>query len=433
MVVVAGAAGSGQSAALLITNISGTQLTLQNPTPPPAIPLASPSGAGLLATLSGSAGDFVDGTNTCQTLTPVIWSVRLRNFSSIGNPTFEVDQRNVLTSVPVATGTVSVFTGDRWQFQKSTATATFSTQQLPGGTTIPGTNFRISGAQLNVTLTAAQASLAAGDYITLTQNVEGPCLRELINDAHSISLLVKCSSAPVTFCVRLMSPAANYNTLIKAFTILVANQWTLITLPALPVFPPGGTWVIGPGGLGYYFTIGLGAGSTFTAPANDTWQNGNFLSGPGITNFASLPVNTVFSVCMVQHEPGAVCSQLMDKPFTGANGNYEECLRYFQKSYSYPVKNGTTNSSAKAAFAMAGQHLYLPIIFPKIMAKSPTVLGYSDITGASNNVRDLGSSIDRAISGSGYTIDSGFGGFFLGTTNSLNTIYTFHYTADTGW
>src|SRR4029077_7860842 len=78
---------------------------------------ASASTAGLLKQLSGNTTDFVDVTNTCQNLVtaiqPTIWSARLRSFNAIGNPTFEVSQRNAGNSV--SNPSSGAFVIDRWQ------------------------------------------------------------------------------------------------------------------------------------------------------------------------------------------------------------------------------------------------------------------------------------------------------------------------------
>jgi microcystin-dependent protein len=60
--------GVGQAGALQVTAKSGNQITLLNPAPPPAIPLASTSQAGLLNTLSGNVSDYVGGDNACHNL-----------------------------------------------------------------------------------------------------------------------------------------------------------------------------------------------------------------------------------------------------------------------------------------------------------------------------------------------------------------------------
>jgi hypothetical protein len=60
--------GTGQAGALQVTAKAGNTLTLLNPQPAPAIPLASSSGAGLLGTLSGASTDYVGGDNACHPL-----------------------------------------------------------------------------------------------------------------------------------------------------------------------------------------------------------------------------------------------------------------------------------------------------------------------------------------------------------------------------
>lgn len=66
MLNIAAAGGTNASGALLVQSKSGNNLVLLNPTAPPAIPLASPSGAGLLVQVSGSPTDYVGGDNACH-------------------------------------------------------------------------------------------------------------------------------------------------------------------------------------------------------------------------------------------------------------------------------------------------------------------------------------------------------------------------------
>lgn len=60
--------GTGLAGFLQVTAKAGNTLTLLNPVPAPAIPLASSSQAGLLATLSGNATDYVGGDNASHNL-----------------------------------------------------------------------------------------------------------------------------------------------------------------------------------------------------------------------------------------------------------------------------------------------------------------------------------------------------------------------------
>jgi hypothetical protein len=396
--------------------------------------LADATQNGMLRQVSGLTTDIIDGTNHCvpAASSPGIGLMRLRSFSSIGNPGSEVDQRYAGAGLVVPTGAFTATVVDRWAIGKNTATATFTARQVvptPTALVAPGTSYQLSSQCFRVLLSAQQPTLAAGEYVQLTQSVEGTLLRELIGDVHSLSLLVQCTSAPFTFSVRLTSPSPYY-TLTKLCTISTANQWTLISLPNLPVWTPSATWPLTAGNLGYTLGIGLGAGSTFTSGANDTWQNGNFVCGPGSGNFASFPVNSIFYVGFVQHEPGSVCTQLIDKPFSQS---LDECLRYYCKSANYGTLPGAASAVGINCITPASANPNFYVSFSKPMAKTPTVTAYSAGTGAVNNVRDVNAGVDRAVSAITNPTEKGFGGCTLSTLNSSVTQYLYNYQADTGW
>jgi hypothetical protein len=255
-------------------------------------------------------------------------------------------------------------------------------------------------------------------------------MRELISDVHSVSLLVYTSVAGLKFGLSLTDGTSR--SLTKLCTIPAANTWTLITLPNLPVWASGGAWSLTPGSAGYTLCITLACGTTYMSPANDTWQNGAFFGAAGQDNFASKPVNSIFYAGFVQHEPGAVCSTPIDCPFTD---NLDACLRYYQKTFAYATVPGAANAVGFLAlypWTTSGSP-YGVIQFRKIMAKPPSVIGYSSITGAINTVRDSAATADRAITTVSNPSDSGFNGLFLSAYNAAATIYQFHYTADTGW
>jgi hypothetical protein len=94
MLYISTAGGATSAGALQVTAIAGNLVTLLNPAIVSAIPPADATQPGLLNTLSGNATDYVGGDNNCYSLSPVIWNARLRSYNSLGNPTFEVDQRN---------------------------------------------------------------------------------------------------------------------------------------------------------------------------------------------------------------------------------------------------------------------------------------------------------------------------------------------------
>jgi len=393
------------------------------------LPLATTSQPGMLNTISGNATDFVDGTNHCQNLANAVKTVGIRSYNALGNSTFECDQFNCGATVAnPATATRLI---DRW-FNQKIGTLVASFRQTVGAANevlVPGSNFAISRNFLRTTITTAEASLATGDNLTLYTQIEGPNFRELQYDVHSVQLLVRSSVAGLKFGLGIRDPGATTKSLTKLGTITSANTWTLVSFPNIPVFPSG-NFSTAPGTLGYLLSICLAAGTALTAPANDTWQNGNFIGATGQSNFAS--ATGTFDVAFVQHEPGAVCSTPIDKPFVQ---NLDECLRYFAKSYDYAVKPGT-NSSLGARYMTVQpqntQYVQGPTPFPKPMAKDPTVNIWS--TDGTANAVQISAGANVSVTGAvGNVGQSGFGYMQLASSQSANYQVQFHYSSDTGW
>jgi hypothetical protein len=316
--------------------------------------------------------------------TPVITSVRLRSFNAMGNPTFEVDQRNVGTAL---LNVGAPFSLDRWQIARSGTPMGINTQQAGLGTgvggdaLVPGTNYRISQSALRISVNIAQASMGAGDYLFLQQYVEGIYFRELMNDVHSLQLLVRPSVAGLRFGVALNDPGTTSKSLTKLSPALAANVWTLVQFPNLPAWPSGGSFTSAPGVVGYLLRIMLACGSSYMSPANDTWQNGNFMGAPGMSNFAAT-LNATFDIAFVQHEPGPLCTTLIDKPFAQ---NLDECQRYYAKSASYAVKPVQGGQSFLGIFLLGTTAVRVGIRFPKRMAVTPSIQTCG-LTAATNAV-----------------------------------------------
>jgi hypothetical protein len=442
LVLVQGTA-AGVAATTHAQTVSGDDPQLTNARTPTAheashvtgsdqIPLASASTKGLLNQTSGNTTDFIDGTNNSQPLQPVIWSATRRVFNAIGNPTFEVDQRNAGNAL--TNPGAGVFVCDRF-FKAGGGTYQITTQtpaQAIGGgsaNVLPGTNFRLSAKFLSITLNTQESSLAAADVLAIRQVPEGIRFRELCQDVHSVSILIQSSTAPLKFGFFLRDAGAT-RSLTKLCTY-TGPGWQLITLPNLPVWPTAGSYSILPGNQGYDFGLCFACGSTSMSPANDVWQNGNFVGAVGQDNWCANPVNSTIFVGFLQHEPGAQCTTPIDCPF---QQNYDDCLRYFTKSYPYTVATGSVGGSGafNMMFAAAGNpYLYVP--FKKTMAKTPTVVGYSQTSGAANVVRDVSASADKAITSVVNTSDAGFGGFVITSPNAAVWQGQFHYSSDTGW
>jgi hypothetical protein len=432
------AGGPGVAGQLVVTAKTATSLTLFNPNPN-LMPLASTTVDGLLRKVSGNSTDFVDGTNNSQPLSPVIWYARLQSYNAIGNPNFEVDQRNAGAAV---LNVSTQFAQDRWQIARSGAMG-INTQQaglgiaVGQGVSVPGTNFVISQNCLRISVNTAQASMGAGDYLILQQPVEGIYWRELMGDVHSIQMLVRSSVAGLRFGVALNDSGTTLRSLTKLSPALSANAWTLVQFPNLPVWPSGGNFNSAIGSTSYYLRIVLACGSTNMSTVNDVWQNANVLGALGMSNFAAT-LNAAFDIAFVQHEPGPFCTTPIDKPFFQ---NLNECLRYYQKTlpYNLAFPNTTTRYVSIGQQLANSSTVRSFILFNPEMAKAP-VLRVTGYQTASYNSLYLDSSAGNA----NYTISAlsnvdtrgTTGGFTVSGSGSVSTIPSNalgNWEADTGW
>lgn len=377
--------------------------------------------SGSYAQISGA--NFINSVSTQLNAT-----VTLRTFNSVGNPTFEVDAR----TCGAGAASSSTFAIDRWYHLK-VGTMSFSVagQQDANASPIllPGTNFVISQNFFRYTLGTQQATLGATDRVFLSTYPEGPQLRELIGDVHSLSILVRTSVAGLSFGISLQDNTGAHSLVLLA-TIPNANTWTLLTFPALPIWVAGGSFSLKAGTVGYTIGIVLAAGSTYVTPANGSWQAGNFYGALGQSNFAASALGSTFDIAYVSHVPGANCLQI-DKPFAQ---NYDECLRYYQKSYDYAIVPGSITGNGMVTYMAPGATTYAlgTHRFHKPMAKIPTVTLYNWNTGVAGSVQDVAGTNHAGATAANLGMH-GFGQInYTGATAAANGVYA-HYTSDTGW
>jgi hypothetical protein len=341
-----------------------------------------------------------------------------------------VDQANVGTLLSNVGHNTFTRISDRWFVTAAASvTGTVNSQNIrtAGGVLLPGTNFKISANYQLIQVGTTQTTLAAGDAVWIQQYVEGPFWRELSADVHSISVLAYSSNvAPYTFSVALRDPSPT-KSLVMLCTITTAGVWQLFTLPNLPNFPAG-NFTNAIGSMAYSISICIACGTSLQAPATGSWQTGNYVGAAGMTNGLAAANN--FNVAFIQHEPGPQCTTLIDKPFSQ---NLDECLRYYQKSFSLATLPGSASpgqgyssfTTVSTSAAMGGPG------FRKDLAKQPTVTVYNGSTGAAgsawnNNTGTSPTVSPSQIGPSGFTVLAG-SGFTAGQVLSV------HYTAETGW
>lgn len=266
--------------------------------------------------------------------------------NKIINGKMEIAQRGT-SFAAVANG---AYTLDRWRVDYVTSAVATITQQADA----PADNeFQYS---LRAAITTADTSIAAGDFFTIRQRIEGFNARDLIGRASTLSFRVR-SSKTGTHCVALQNSGAD-RSYVAEFTVSAANTWESksITVPAGLITAGTWDWTNGTG-LQAIFT--LAAGTTFHTTAG-AWQTGTFLSTANQVNCLDSTSN-IFAITGVQLEVGGVATPFEHRPF---GAELALCQRYFHIFSEFNIE-GYANAGTTRAISV-------PMPFPVQMRATPT-------------------------------------------------------------
>jgi len=284
------------------------------------------------------------------------------NKNFIINGDMQVSQR--------ATGATAVGSGyytiDRFKTHKSNDGA-FTIEQStdnPFGT----------GNSLKMAVTTADTSVAAGQYLFLSQSIEAQNLQSLLYGTSSaktvtLSFWVK-SNKTGTYVITLYKSDNTISVIPVEYTIDSANTWEKKTITVTPT--AGGTSLITASGgaidnnnaEGMMVIFGLAWGSTYAGGTNNTWSsNSNHYSTSNQVNWMDSTSNN-FYLSQVQLEIGDVATPFEHENF---GTTLEKCRRYFQSDSCHL---GYNLGSGNYAVASSGTVQFTPK-----MRATPTVSG----------------------------------------------------------
>jgi len=281
--------------------------------------------------------------------------VNFRN--RIINGDMGIDQRNAGASVTINTSNPT-YTLDRWG-ASATQDAKFTVQQNAGSVTPPAgfTNY------LGITSTAT-TSLAAGDFFSIGQRIEGFNIADLgwgTANAQTVTLSFWVrSSLTGTFGGAFVNDAYNRGYPFS-YTISAANTWEYKTVTIAG--DTTGTWITNNGlGLNVIFGLGVGTNNSGTAGA---WAAAGEISATGATSVVGTNGAALY-ITGVQLEAGEQASGFEFMPI---DVNLGRCQRYYYKTLpgtSGPwFGNGVANSTTEATGF---------VYFNQQMRSSPTAL-----------------------------------------------------------
>lgn len=292
----------------------------------------------------------------------------------IVNGGMEIGQQNGTSS-----GTSTAYYGaDQWSTNFVTSAGTITTQRVLSAS--PAS----SRYRYRVTITTADASLAAGEFLAITQNLAGVNVSDfLYGEASAKDAVLRFGfKGPAgTYAVAVRNSDAN-RTFIAEFTISGGEANTDTVQEIAITGDTTGTWLIGDGVIGLTLDIVLAAGSTFQGSAG--WNAGLY-RGTSSTSNGMATINDVFELFDVGLK--------IDPDATGEYGLYEHPTAdlEIQRCRDFFVYvNGATSSTAderilvRAPTTITGGIGYGWISFGRKMSRAPVItLNNATVTNGS--------------------------------------------------
>ena len=347
-------------------------------------------------------------------------ALMLNRKNMVINGSFQVKQRGA-SFVSPATGD---YTLDRWQFLKATtAGAVTVTRPISIGSDRP---FR---ASMQVDVTTADASVAAGDLLAFTHAIEGSevsHLRQGTANASTITLgFWHAHTKTGTHSVAFMN--ANLDrSYVAEYTQAVADTWEQSTVTL--TCDVAGTWVTGSSQAGLMLAFPLMSGSTFQTTA-DAWTAGKYYSTAASVNDMDNTAN-VFRIANVQLEENLSATEFEHLSY---HETEQLCKRYFQMSYEvgkYPgdvtwrnVANHTFSYSSTEATGMTTR------LAPE-MGDTPTITWYDPVGGTINKTYDITNATSRTVSANKRDGANSTGYPDMSGSRAANTEMSGHWTAE---
>jgi hypothetical protein len=285
---------------------------------------------------------------------------------------------------------------------------------------------------LKITVTTAEAALAAGDYACIRHAVEGFRLARCGFGAASaqpvtIGFWTKIHRTG-TYSGSIQNSAQN-RSYPFTFAQSAADTWEYKTVSI-----PGdvaGTWLT-TNGIGLSLFVAMACGTTLAGAAN-AWAASNYLAATGTTNGVAATTDA-FQITGVVILPGldipsAARAALIRRPF---DQDMILCQRYYEKSYNYSVGLATVgypgSSFLFCATIPASALIGFTIAFQNRKRVAPTMIWYSPRTGAVGKISDDFNGADLTANTSGANGEHGTAVY--ATVGSASSQFAAHWTAD---
>lgn len=280
---------------------------------------------------------------------------------------------------------------------------------------------------LEVDVTTADASLAAGDTYSVRHIIEGYNWRHFAQRQIRVSFWVLSSKTGVhSFAIRNSGTDRYY---IAEYTITSAGAWERKTI-TISASPSGGTWDYS-NGIGAELIWTLAAGSNFVGTV-DAWTAGALYASTNQVNVMDDTAN-YFRITGVKLELGSVDTPIQFVPY---EEQLARCQRYYQKSFRPDITPGQNRGLGTGEYRFAGAiagagtlQATVPLITP-MRSYAPTVTLYNP-SAANAEVRNVTDGADASTSSA---VVQGDKNFILQATGNAGAtagdIFAVHWAAD---
>lgn len=370
-----------------------------------------------------TAGSNVTITNAAGSITIASNAVNTANPNLIIGGDFGTNPWQRGTSFAGLGSGASSYTADRFQYEEN-GTGVVTVSQSSTVPTVTQANY-LSQNSLEIAVTTAQSTIAAGNYSVLSYKVEGYDFVNIAQQAFTLSFWVN-SSLTGTYCVAFTNSGFDH-TYVATYTISSANTWQHVVIN-VSASPSAGTWNYTNGtGLQILFTLAVG--STFQTTAG-SWQSGGFIGTSAQTNFLNSTSNVIY-FDLVKLEIGSTATQFVGRSI---ETELALCQRYFEKSYAQGTSPGTATIAnySYLGFAINSTFFYGGTNQTFLVEKraSPSTLTiYSPNSGAAGNFYNLTGAVDVAGTASPGTKNILYFSS-TGATLTANDQYAVHWTAN---
>ena len=275
------------------------------------------------------------------------------------NGEFNVAQRSTAAVTTSSGSNEGYQTVDRWQMDMDGTTAAFTQQQVDlTAATDPDGFYKA----FKIDCTTADTSVAAGDWASLIQNVEGLDWAQLNygrSDAKTITVSFWVKSTKTgTYSFSIRNSAAN-RYYIAEYTVSSSDTWEKKTITIAG--DTSGTWLT-TNGIGARLGWSLIIGSTDSATAG-SWNAGNKFGSSNQVNFFD-NTNNNFLITGVKLEIGSTATDFEHKSYAE---ELARCQRYFFRLVA--GNNQAISVGGYYTSTLFTAHVY----FPVTMRAAPTL------------------------------------------------------------